>query len=484
LSKHVQIFWTIGLLIGSLVSFLAMDVYPGNSGLFFFFCAVFMAMWGLVWVGPMSYFYFFISSFWLLGFWMKACLHLIIGYDFLEPVGQFDASGEAWDSALLIIIAAGVGALFFRLAQIHLLNKVKSISIFKPDLTLVPAWYVRFRPIVWLASAISIGIVAVFNVNYSINIAGLLPMQTFPFKINAIVAGLLNLGFAFWIAALVWWDVTLNKGWFFSMLAIVIEGLICSVSILSRGAFVFQVFHYLPSIYINRTLLRVSMKLFALICVIFMVGAMVSAILTTQMRVSLYDGKSPLSFYKGIMTQSTPSIEVEGAFGRVLYLISDRWVGLEGVMVTSSYPEVGSELFFTGWTQKAEYGNKPIFEYMANSIYIDPDYPNADKYNFLSIPGLVAMLSYGGRLWVIFIGTILFLGFFALYEYYLSIWIGNPFVLSFFAMYSAILLAQFGHLGLVLIQIVEISMVLVSIYLLQKTSGLFNKKAIMKRSEG
>ena len=73
----------------------------------------------------------------------------------------------------------------------------------------------------------------------------------------------------------------------------------------------------------------------------------------------------------------------------------------------------------------------------------------------------------------------MFLAFFALCEYSLAVWIGNPFALSFFGMYIAVLVSQFGHLGLVLIQVVEIAMVLGGIFVLQN-GVFFGKKRLGK----
>jgi hypothetical protein len=468
------------MLFGVSVSVFAIFFYPGDYLVFSLFCIVFLGAWFLAWVGPMSYFYLFISTFWLLGYWMKACLHLIIGYDFIEPVGLFNGTGQDWDSAIILAVSGGVGVLAFRLIQIFLTNKSKAIYYCKKSLDSIPKWYVRFRFGIWLISFAIIISVAFFNVKYSINITGLLPTKVFPFKINALTAGLLNIGFAFWIATLVWWEACLDKGWFFKVLAIIIQGLICSVSILSRGAFIFQVFHYLPSIFFNIKLLKISRRLFFSICMIFLISAAVSATFVTELRNYLYAGTSVSSLFKDKKLLNINSEDISGAFGKVLYLASDRWVGLEGAMAVSSYPEIGTSLFLDGWSQKASYSEKPIYEYIADSLYIDPDYPDADKYNFLSISGYITMLGYANSFFVVFFGVIICFTVFSLYEYFIAKELKNPFVMSFFGMYGATLVAQFGNLGLVLIQLIEIAMVLGGLLVLQSFRWRFNRSKYKK----
>jgi hypothetical protein len=471
------------MLFGVSISVFAMSFYPGDYLFFSLFSSVFLGAWFLAWIGPMSYFYLFISTFWLLGFWMKSCLHLIIGYDFIEPVGFFDGTGQDWDSAIILAVSGGVGALVFRLIQIFLTNKSKSTYSCKKSLDSIPNLYIRFRLGIWLISFAIIILFSFFNVKYSINITGLIPTKVFPFKINALTAGLLNIGFAFWVATLVWWEACLDKGWFLKILAIVVEGLICSVSILSRGAFIFQVFHYLPSIFFNMKLLKISRTSFLSICMIFLISAAVSATFVTELRNSLYTGTSVSSLFKDKKLLNINSENISGAFGKVLYLASDRWVGLEGAMAVSSYPEIGTSLFLHGWSQKASYSEKPIYEYIADSLYIDPDYPDANKYNFLSIPGYITMLGYANSFFVVFIGVIVCFTIFSLFEYFIAKELKNPFVLSFFGIYGATLVAQFGNLELVLIQLIEIAMVLVGLLVLQNFRWRFIRSKCKKNKK-
>lgn len=463
MTRKSELFLVLGLSLDLIISLLAADAYLGSTLIFFTFCVTFAIMWGLIWVGEKSYFYLFLSSFWLLGFWFKACVHLILGYAFVEPIGQFNSSGGEWDKVLIISQVAALAALIFRLIQIYFLGKRENNNFDTLSLKNVPNWYAYHSRFVWFFSIICIILVVIINSYFSINQAGLIPLYVFPYKINAVIAGLVNTGFAFWIAVLVWWDINLGKGLWFRVAGIIFSGFMCSISILSRGFFVFQVFHYLPSIYFNRTKLKISLKQFVLIFILFLLGAGCTATLTTVMRGPLYEGKD-LFVQEEI---STSGEEIGHAFQKVLTLLADRWVGLEGVMAVSSYPNKDMVLFFRGWNEKASYNQKPMFEYIANSIYVDPDYPNAEKYNFLSLPGLIAMLNYSGSLGVVFLGVIIFFIFFSFSEWCIIRFIGNPFVLSFFGMYAAVLVSQFGNLGLVIIQLIEITLILGFIFMIQ-----------------
>jgi hypothetical protein len=58
-----------------------------------------------------------------------------------------------------------------------------------------------------------------------------------------------------------------------------------------------------------------------------------------------------------------------GALPRILSLIVDRWIGLEGVMAVSAYPEKSNKLLFDAITEKRGIGTTTKFQEIANSHY-------------------------------------------------------------------------------------------------------------------
>jgi hypothetical protein len=452
------------LVMGSL-SAMASVSYPGNLGLFFIFCIVFLLAWILAWFGYRSYFYMLFSSFCLLGFWMKACAHLSSGREFVEPIGAFDGSAGAWDKAILVGLVAGLGMLIFRIAQMLLMHKFNGTCVIQKSAAFVPKWYFQNRKWIWLTTLVLIVIVSIVNFKLGINQAGLLPKHHLPFKLNAIIIWCLYSAFAFWMASLVWWDVCLGLGFKFE--ALVFEGVLSSITILSRSLYVTHVFHYLFSIFFNKDSIEPTLRKTAVMLLTFIVGMAIVLISVAELRKE--------KFYGEVNTAEVQSSQkTQGmASTQFFLLLSERWIGLEGVMSTSSYSGVGIDLFKQGWLDTPSYERKPIYEQVANSIYISPDYPNAAKYNFLSTPGLAAMLHLSGSLLVVGFGFFLLLAIFSFGEYLIFTGLQNPFVLSLYGMIIAMMLHQFGGLYVNLIQVFEITCMMVFLWILTNAPKRF-----------
>ena len=456
------------------VCFVAMSVmalvsYQGSWLIFTLFCIVFLLLWTMAWIGYKSYFYMFFSTLSLLGFWMKACSHLITGRKFVEPIGAFDGSGDAWDKAIIVALVAGLGMLCFRSVQIFLMQKHKGVCVVKPDLFFVPYWYARFRKWIWFGTLIAVVFVTVVNFWFGINQSGLLPKHHFPFKLNAIIIWCLYSGFAFWMSALLWWDVC--SGLTLRFEALIFEGLLSSVAIMSRSLYMTHIAHYLLSIIFNRFGIKLTLRKYISMSILFLVGMAIIMFSVAELRKD--------RFYIEANIES-PVHSTERASPQFLLLLSERWIGLEGVMSTSSYPAIGIETFKQGWLDMPSYARKPVYERVANSIYISSSYKNADMYNFLSIPGFVAMLHLSGSLAVVGFGIFIVLVIFSLGEYLIFRGLQNPFILSLYGMIVAMMLHQFGGLYVNLIQLFEIGSMMLFLWAVKNVPDYLRSIKLVK----
>lgn len=440
------------------LSVLALPLYPGSHIVFVLFCIVFLMLWMMAWFGYRSYLYTIFSSLCLLGFWMKACAHLITGREFVEPTGAFDGSGVAWDRSIIVSLVAGSAIFCFRVSHMLLMRKHKGVFVVEPAPSFAPYWYASFRKHIWLASLFGVAIVAFLNFELGINQAGLLPKNHLPFKLNAIIIWCLYSAFAFWMAALVWWDTCLGLAFRFE--ALVFEGVLSSITVLSRSLYVTHVFHYSLSILFNRDWIKPTFRKYMYMMILFIAGMGIVLVAVAELRRALFYGETNKA------EVASPSSEHPKGMAspQIFLLLSERWIGLEGVMSTSSYPDVGIELFKQGWLDMPSYERKPVYESVANSIYISPDYPNATKYNFLSTPGLVAMLHLSGSLTVVGLGMFMLLAVFSFGEYLIFRLLQNPFILSLYGMIIAMMLHQFGGLYVNLIQVFEIGSMMVFLW--------------------
>lgn len=502
--KNIVLF--IGFSIWITLTIMALKTYPGSGMLYILFSAVSAAMWVAAWVGPKSYFYIFISTFWMLGFWMKTCIHVIFDLGFGEPVGTFNGSMAEWDHAVMVSSVAMLAALIFRLGQICILKYRCDHDDIQPNPTNVPLWYLRHGLLIWCCTIVIILCVAIANFRWSVFQIGLMP-NILPFKLNALVALGINLFFPFWVATLIWWDVCLHRSILIRFIGAIFEAVISSVSILSRGAYVYHTLHYLVSSYFNRNIIHLSRQGYLVLLGLILSGVIATTLLTTNMRNYFY---TPVTQQQTVKKQSgqrmvqkhaiqlntvqqnsvqdnlaqykvakIPPVQrynlyqtmfmagVPDSVTILLTLTIERWIGIEGVLAVSSYNRVGGNLFINGWFEKSTLSTKSVFNYIARSIYVDPRKTGAENFLFSSTPGLVAMLYYSGSYIIVFVGVLLFLLFGGVAEYFVFTVMKNPFVVSFFAIFMSNMTAQFGGLHQFVILCVEIGAVLGFISLVQ-----------------
>ena len=421
----------------------------------------------------------------MLAFWMKACVHIAFELDFGESVGAFNGSPQGWDDGLLVGMWAMAAAIFFRLGQIYMLRQRRiSLKVY-PDTMYAPAWYVNYGRWVWCFSLVIILCVALVNFTWGIFQIGMLP-NILPFKLNALIAAALNLLFPLWMATLIWWDVCLKKPFLLRFIGAVFEAIIGSVSILSRGAYVYHTLHYLVSSSLNWKALHLSRLGYIGVLIIIALGTVGTSLLTTNVRTSLYATTTQQLTTQQLTTQqeiTQKNLEkykvqqknviwhndfyqvmiskgLSNATSRMLTLLVDRWIGLEGILAVSAYDQTGRELFVNGWMEKTTLSTKVVFNYISNSIYIDSKNIGAEGFLFSSIPGLVAMLYYSGSYLIVFVGVILLFLLVGLLEYFVFLMVKNPFIFSFLGIYMANMLAQFSTLHQLLIQLIEITLIL------------------------
>jgi hypothetical protein len=464
------------LIVMIVISLIASLSYPGTQHLFIIFCAVFLLTWAFAWIGFQSYFYIFFTSLNLLGFWMKACAHLILGQQFVESTGSFDGSGEAWDSAIVVCICAGLGVLCFRLLQMYLKRKERGVCLEEPSIDFVPFWYKNYRNFIYIGSFFAIAMVALLNYKLGINQAGLLPKTYLPFKLSAIIIWCLYSAFAFSVVTIVWWDLCIGLKFRFELL--VFEAIASSITVFSRGLYITHIGHYFLSILFNKKFIKLSVKKITYMFVLFLLGLAIVLISVAELRKQNF--YSPSSEIILNSEEDNDAALQEGGIASPQFklLLTGRWIGLEGVLSTSAYSKLGIDLFREGWLVIPSYNSKPVYEHVTKSIYIDPDYPNAEKYNFLSTPGLVAMLYFSGSLIIVFIGVLMFLFVISFGEDFTFKALRNPFAVSLYGIIMAMMLHQFGGLYLNLIQLFEISSFIIFLWAVKKISKYFEPKKL------
>ena len=130
-----------------------------------------------------------------------------------------------------------------------------------------------------------------------------------------------------------------------------------------------------------------------------------------------------------------------GALPRILSLVIDRWIGLEGVMAVSAYPEKSNKLLFEALTEKRGIGTTTKFQEIANSHY---RWVDASVWQFASLPGAAAFFYFSGSLWVVMLGMAGFALLLQLSEQFIFRLTSNPLLCSLFGLTLANTISQFG----------------------------------------
>jgi hypothetical protein len=131
----------------------------------------------------------------------------------------------------------------------------------------------------------------------------------------------------------------------------------------------------------------------------------------------------------------------KGIFPRISSLVVDRWVGVEGVMAVSSYPNKNSNLLMEAMTEKRVIGKATKFQEICNSQY---RWIDASNWQFASLPGAAAFLYLSGSLWVVLFGMLFFVFIMQLFEQIAFAATFNPLLCSLFGLTMANTISQFG----------------------------------------
>ena len=495
--------------------------YPGSKLVYTLFVAIFWLM-AITALGKRTHYgYLYLAIALWLGFLGKITVHLLLNYPYVEPTGRFDGSASAWDSVLLVAISAGAGVMLGKLFLT--LIGMKYARIVGMDEAKVPAWYPSLRKWLWPLALTLVLCFGALNLTLGIQQIGLVPRTILPWPLNALIAWQVSIGSALLLAVLLWWEITLKRSISLSVYALLIEAMISTTTLLSRGVYIFHTIPQFFSLFENRRSLAGMTKAktaaltlaFAALLVITISGVTTfraylyphAGGFTTEeqmrltrlevleggiasVRILLSQGehheaalrellaekeklegdiskdqaeRSPAAagdHPESVETDASPASMTDrllenksklvselshqldgGALPRILSLVVDRWIGLEGVMAVSAYPEKSNQLLFEAIMEKRAIGSTTKFQEIANSHY---RWVDANIWQFASLPGAAAFFYFSGSLWVVMLGMAVFSLLLQLSEQFIFRLTSNPLLCSMFGLTLANTISQFG----------------------------------------
>lgn len=392
-----------GLLLSTWVLFFVTGFtqYPGSKFVYSVFSIVFLGMIISGFYRQISYGYLFLVVMLWLGFWLKTTVHLLVEYPFGEPIGLFTGTSSQWDEVLLVATIAALGVLISRLIFWSIGCGTSMIE--KDNLFRVPDWYLPVRKWLWFTLILTCISVAALNLTLGIELSGLTPQLILMWPLNAVIYWLLASGFSLFVATLLWWDISLQRNISSTVYLVLVEGFTSSISILSRGTYIFHVIPQMFGIYKNRV--RVNgwtPRNITKFSVIFVLIFMISLPVVNTLRSYYYSDQAPVWSGTSSLEEFRQSA-IKGTSTLVRFAV-DRWVGTEGLMAVSAYPGKGMDLFIKGLTERGEVGVSSMYQEICLSHYPEMD---LSKYRFASLPGATAFLYYTGSFWIVFSGMVL-----------------------------------------------------------------------------
>lgn len=445
--------WVVGVLCAVVVTLIihAGMKYPGSVTVFAIFNIAYLALIGLIVPRPRSYAYTFFAAFLSLGFWMKTVVLTIWAAGFAEPVGAFKGGPEEWDDGLALASWGAAGVVSARFAHI-LLRKRAAAQVDKVRAYSSPPWFQRWRGQIWLGTIILIVGTNVANLHFGFFQVGVNPRLILPAHLNVVVAWLVNIGFALWLATLLLWDSRIDERSLARNLRVpILEAFLSSVSTMSRQVFLLHLVPYVLAIAENWRELRTSMNRSILLVLGwgFAILVVISLLAVFLLRLIHHDELARYVVPEDTLVRHYTRTLV----GDLPKLFVHRWVGLEGVLAVGAAPGRGPDLLLAALLENPKRGGDSLYQRVARTHYLSDD---PQKYTYLSNAGITAIFAFSGTAIVVLLGMAFVTAVLILTEHVAQRLTGNPFLLAVGGAGLANVLAQTTFPYLTLIYVLQL----------------------------
>lgn len=338
----------------------------------------------------------FIGVFLWLGFWLK--LTLRVGFSsglFNEAVGQFDGSGAAFDKALMVASCGLFGflAVSFIRGKLSFNYPKKIDGVAQQGLF---SLYLNHRKTVMAGFVTLFVTVAITNAYFGIYQRGAITQTVLPFGLNGLYKWLLMFGLASFSALILRFEFEINKKT--SLLVVILsllESFVSNASLLSRGMILNAgalLYGVLLSLKLNS--IKSSVRFFVATMMIFGVLFISSVFIVNYLRTAIFlDHLNAESYAQESRMRETQAMTTP--------LFVDRWVGMEGVMAVSSYPNLGWNLWKNAWKETYNENEISFYDKLFETSFT---YTDTNKHHFISLPGIIAFFFYPGSFLFLFLG--------------------------------------------------------------------------------
>ena len=304
-------------LIWSLLFSVSLMKYQGSAFAFTLFSFSFLILLFLGFYKNKSYAFMYLAVFLWLGFWTKLVAHLLLDYEYIEPIGVFSGSTGEWDQVLWVSTIACLGVIIGRFLYAILNFKVADDN---QNNNVYPEWYPTIRIKVWALFIVIVILATVSNTVLGINQIGLSPRTILPWPLNALISWIVSIGGVMGLTTLIWWDISLKKGVYPALFAITIEAFISSISLFSRGVFIFHSIPQFIALYKNKLLDNFSKKRLAIVGCFILIFFVLSLAIVSVLRANFYSQDGITTTTKSQISLNRLEV-LKGGIARVKKLI-------------------------------------------------------------------------------------------------------------------------------------------------------------------
>ncbi len=357
---------------------------------------------------------FFSLLLWL-GFWFKfTCTIAFTDGLFREGVGLFNYTEQLFNKTLIV---SQVGIISFILAgyfrELFLFNYPKKL-IFNFSKS---NYFSKNRVKIWTIFIIFFVVIGFLNFHFKIYQKGLLPIYDINFLLSGIFKWLLLFGLSAISAIIIFYETnTFKKFFFYSSLIIFFETFLTSLTMLSRGM-IFNAFALLFGIYkFSKNIKHINkINYYIKSAVVIFVLFYLSVISVNYIRANFfYVGKSAeftIEKFKAekaeeesIITKKRKYATISEQHSEILYLLINRWVGIDGIMAVISKSEILSPVFLlNSFKERANPLTPTFYELTFNLETISLSNQIYSNVKGNTLPGIIAFLFYSGSYYLLFI---------------------------------------------------------------------------------
>jgi hypothetical protein len=425
----VFIFAVLILFTGALIN------YQGEKINYIIFSLIFNSLLLKGFYRNKFYFEAFFSSLLWLGFWFKFSIHTFFNnYAFAEAMGLFDFTSDAFDKAIQVSSLTGFAVLLSFLAA-HYFFKGKSFLSLEKDIFKRADFFIKYRKQIYSCFIILVLLTTFINLYLGIYQRGSVPKYSPHFLVRGLVVWLLLTGFAVISSSLIFYEIKTRKNPKIAILLSLLEGFFVSISMLSRAFIINTVPQIWSALKQHESLQLLSKRSIVFIFSSFLFLFMASVISVNIVRVQYFAPPGVIYLENEIQKSAILS---------TLSMFIDRWVGIEGVMSVSSYPNLNWNTLQKVVNEKAQSSGTSYYDKeIGRSSYSKND---LTFQHHVTIPGIAAFLFLTGSYVFLFTCMIL-IGFAGIFmELAVKKLTVNPILSALFAQSVAYRFIHFGYL--------------------------------------